>query len=68
MNKRTIEIKIEVTIGGKKYQIHDKKKYHEDWDLESVAASELDFFSTQVRAALEPCFFNHERLFIGKED
>jgi hypothetical protein len=59
MNKRTIEIEILVNIGGTKYRVYDKSKYHEDWDLESVASAEVDFLAYKMRAALEPCYYQH---------
>lgn len=62
MRKREIEIKILVRIDNTKYEVHDKNRYHEDWDLEQVAAAELDLFAEKIKNSLQPCFYDHETL------
>jgi hypothetical protein len=59
MGKRTIEIEILVNIGGSKYRVYDKSNFHEDWDLEACAASEVEFLARKMGGALQPCFYDH---------
>jgi hypothetical protein len=59
MSKRTIEIEITVNIEGSKYRVYDKSKYHEDWDLESVAVAEVNYLARKMSAALSPCYYEH---------
>jgi len=62
MKKRTIEIEILVNIGGSKYRVYDKSNFHEDWDLEACAASEVEFLARKMGAALQPCFYDHQAI------
>jgi len=60
MNRRTVEIEILVNIGGTKYRVYDKSKFHEDWDVEACAASEVEYMARKMCAALQPCFYDHD--------
>jgi hypothetical protein len=62
MKKQKLEVMIKVNINGTKFEIHEKSKIHSDWDIESVAAAEVNFLATKMVGAMSPCFYDHDAI------
>jgi hypothetical protein len=62
MKKQKLEITIRVNINGTVMEINEKSKVHSDWDIESVAAAEVNFMATKIVGAIKPCFYDHEAI------
>jgi hypothetical protein len=62
MKNQKLEITIRVNINGTVMEIHEKSKVHSDWDIESVAAAEVNFMATKIVGAINPCFYDHDAI------